>query len=326
MPVAVLVRTLAVALIAAMALAGCAQRIDGRPTMGPRDVDQSYFFAGDIATYGQILGADETITLAYLRAMRRIDVCGLLSRDTLAKVGEIAAFGTMFAFNECDLDVKVSGTSARKFVAVELLMSRPPVTQPDPCEWLSPLDLTRLPGAPRLHQPEQPFVQVEMLAEQDCTAVRRISDALADRLSTVPLPPRDGVAAYPAWLAEQDPCEVLSVLGDRVENWQVDGVQPYQCRFGVDGSPLRLTIAPQLVEYATEGRDRREQGGVEVYVDPVSCSAVSFVGPRMQRKLAGAGYVDLYDLEIRPAVSVDSTERDCETVADVTSKAAALYG
>src|SRR6202030_2508092 len=65
-------------------------------------------------------GADDITMLAYLRALRRIDVCGLLTRDALPKVGEIVSVGTLFAFDECDAEVKVSGDSDRRFVSVEV--------------------------------------------------------------------------------------------------------------------------------------------------------------------------------------------------------------
>ena len=43
------------------------------PQWAPCEVDPAYFFAGDVPTYGQHLNPDEVTTLAYLRAMRRID-------------------------------------------------------------------------------------------------------------------------------------------------------------------------------------------------------------------------------------------------------------
>lgn len=324
-PVSGLIKLLAVALVAASALTGCARAVDGRAVAGQRQVDQGYFFAGDVETYGQTLSPDDTAMLAYLRAIRRIDVCGLVTRDALAKIGEIIAFGTTYSFNECDLDVKVPGASSRKFLAVQLVMADPAQLQSDPCQRAFPLDLARLPGAPTLPGTVQPYVQVELIADADCDSVGRIADALARRLSTEELPPRDGLAAYPSSLAEQDPCAVMSVLGDRVDDWRFDDPQPYDCRFAVDGVALRLGLGPELVEYATEGRMPQQQDGVEVYIDPVYCSAVAFVGVRMQRKLPSGGSVDLYDLEIRPAVSVQSADRNCDVTQVVAGKAAELY-
>ena len=126
MPVRRLVSALTVALITTATLVGCSPPIDGKPVVGPTDLDQAYFFAGDVPVYGQRPGADDITVLAYLRALRRIDVCGLLTRDALPKVGEIVSVGTLFAFDECDAEVKVSGDSDRRFVSVEVGMTPAP--------------------------------------------------------------------------------------------------------------------------------------------------------------------------------------------------------
>ena len=65
---------------------------------------------------------------------------------------------------------------------------------------------------------------------------------------------------------------------------------------------------------------------MEVYLDPVFCSAVAFVDEKMQRKVIGRGYADLDDVQIRPAVVVDADGRDCDGVTDVATRAARLYG
>ena len=74
------------ALIAIVAvLSGCSRDIDGSAAMGPREVDPAYFFAGAVPTYGQHVNPDEVTALAYQRAVRRIDPCGLLTRDAMTK-------------------------------------------------------------------------------------------------------------------------------------------------------------------------------------------------------------------------------------------------
>src|SRR5687768_8601600 len=138
--------------------------------MGSRDTDPADFFAGEVPTYGQTVSPDDAIALTYLRAMRRVDPCGLLTRDTLAKVGEIGSVGTLFALDECDLDIKVPGEADRRYVSVEVILNRTsgepvafragglPVYEayPGSCDYLLPLDLSRLPGARPLPGPDQP--------------------------------------------------------------------------------------------------------------------------------------------------------------------------
>ena len=115
-----------------------------------------------------------------------------------------------------------------------------------------------------------------------------------------------------------------------LDRWDVPESQPYRCRFTVsrDGRTLdfQVRLYPQLVDAATEGHQRLDQPDVEVYLDPVFCSAVAFVDEKMQRKVIGRGYADLANVEIRPAVVVDAAEHDCDAVTDVATKAARLYG
>jgi hypothetical protein len=335
---------LTVALITTATLVGCSPPIDGKPVVGPKDVGQAYFFAGDVPVYGQRLGADDVTMLAYLRAERRIDVCGLLTRDALPKVGETVSVGTLFAFDECDAEVKVSGDSDRRFVSVEVGMTPTPDGPPSyrvgdipvylsgfgSCEELMPLALSRLPGARPLTAPLQPFVKVGLIGPIDCDLITRITSALAAQLATAPLPPRDAAATYWSRLAERDPCEVLTVLPDALDRWDVPASQPYRCRFTItrDGRALefQVRLSPQLVGAATEGHQRLDRQGVEVYLDPVVCSAVAVVDEKMQRKVIGRGYADLAAVQIRPAVVVDADERDCDAVTDVATRAARLYG
>ncbi len=301
------------ALLAATLLASCSHPIDGRPVLGSKNADPGFFFAGDVPVYGQQVGRDDVGYLAYLRALRRVDVCGMLTGDALAKVGQIVSVGTLFAFDECDAEVKISGVSERRFVSVELELS---ATEPSGCEALARLPLGGLPGAPIPPEPAQPSVRVEMIAAQDCELTKRIAGALQERLATRPLPTRDAAAAYPARLAERDPCEVLSEPTDVVA-WDVRGSRPYLCSFTVRGVAMQVRLEPQVID-----------------AGPTACSAVSLVGAPMQRKVIGVGYVDPADVVIRPAVVVQG---NCEgdeprartaerLVADVAVKAAKLYG
>lgn len=324
---------------------GCSAVVQGRPAAGPREVDQAYFFAGGVPVYGQTVAAPDVAMLAYLRALRRIDVCGIAARDVLADVGEINSVGTLFAFNECDVDFKISGESGRRIASVELLMSRNPgmlvsagvgrmpVYQSSlgACDDLVQLPLERLPNAPAPQTPDRPFVKVGLTGRKDCALVQRIAADVAERLPSAVLPPRDAVAAYPAPLAERDPCEVLAVVGDRVDAWDVGHSQPYQCRLSLrqpgraGAVQLSVRLMPRSVEAMAAGWQRQDQNGVEIYLNPVSCEGVSFVGPPMQRRVFGRDNASELDVSIRPAVVVDAGKRDCDVAADVTGRAARLY-
>jgi hypothetical protein len=337
--------TRVVALVAILvALSGCSRSLDGSAAMGPREVDPAYFFAGDVPTYGQRVDPGDVTTLAYLRAMRRIDPCGLLTHDSMAKIGEIGSVGSLFALNECDVDIKVPGEANRHYASIELIFTRmagQPVaflagglpvyeTYPGSCDYLLPLNLSLLPGARPLRQPDQPFVRVGLIAEDNCDFAQRVAHAIAPPMESLRLPVRDAVAVYPSALAEHDPCQVLSAIGAEVERWDITRTRPYECHFGIsrgrDVVPMQVSLQPRAYDTATETRQRRERDGVELLVDPVYCSAVAFVGAPMQRKLLGGDFVGVGDVVIRPAVVVDSGGEHCDVVTDVAAAAAKLYG
>jgi hypothetical protein len=324
-------------------VSACSRDVDGNAAMGPREVDPGYFFAGDVATYGQRVNPGDFTALAYLRAMRRVDPCGLLTRDAMAKIGEIGSVGTLFTLDECDLDIKVPGETNRRYASIEVILYRlvgQPVaflagdlpvyeSYPGSCDYLLPLNLSLLPGAQPLRQPDQPFVRVGMITEDNCEFAQRLAHAIASTLESLRLPVRDAVAVYPSALAERDPCQVLSVLGAEVAQWDVARTRPYECHFGIlsgrDVVPIQVSLQPKMFDIATDTRQRRDRDGVELLVDPVFCSAVVYVGRPMQRKQLGGDYVDTGEIVIRPAVVVESGGGHCDVVTDVATAAAKLY-
>jgi hypothetical protein len=326
-----------------LAFTGCHRGIEGSAAMGSRGVDPSYFFSGEVPTYGQRVAANDVTALAYMRAMRRIDPCGLLTRDALAKVGEIGSVGTLFAFNECDIDIKVPGETDRRYASIEVILHRHsgesvaflagglPAYEsfPGSCNYLLPLNLSLLPGAQPLRTPDQPFVRTGLIGDEDCGFAQRLVRAVAPRLESLQLPVRDAVAAYPAALGERDPCQVLSVLGGEVDRWDIGRSRPYECNFAVkrrgDVVPVQVSLEPQLFDMTIETRELRDRDGVEIFVDQTYCSAVAFLGPQMQRKLLGGDFVGTGEVVIRPAVVVDSGGEHCEIVADVATAAAKVY-
>jgi len=336
-------RLVAALLATTLALTGCSRSLEGAAAMDPRQVDPTYFFAGDVPTYGQRLRPDEVTTLAYLRAMRRIDPCGLLTRDALAKVGEIGSVGTLFAFDECDIDIKMPGEANRRYASIEVILNRMagqpvaflagglPVYEayPGSCDYLLPLNLSLMPGAEPLRQPDQPFVRVGLITEENCEFAQGLARAIAQAVESTRLPVRDAVAVYPSALAERDPCQVLSVVAAEVERWDVIRSRPYECNFrisrGKDVVPIQVSLEPKMYDLATETREYRERDGVELLIDPTYCSAVAFVGAPMQRKLLGGDFVGTGEVVIRPAVVVDSGGDQCDVVTEVAMAAAKLY-
>jgi hypothetical protein len=339
------VRRLVSGLLAILAIVtGCAESIGGTARVGSREVDPTSFFAGPVPTYGVPVRRADVDALAYLRAIRRIDPCGLLTREVLAKIGEIGSVGTLFAFDECDVDVKVPGETDRRYVSVELSQThvdgQPVVFQaaglpvyeayPGSCDYLLPVDLSRLPGAPPAHGLDRPFVRIGLIADGNCDFVQRLVRALAPRLATLHVPLRDALAAYPAEVAEHDPCHVLSGLRGQVGFWDVGHSRPYECDFvlqrvGFDATRLQVSLEPQVYDMATETRTRLDHDGVEVFVDEGSCTAATFVGAALRRKLVGGDFVATGEVVIRPAVVVDAGPGRCDAAMDVAAAAAKFY-
>ena len=332
------------AALAVLAGSGCGRAVGGAAVPAAPGADAGFFFSGPVPVYGQTVGESDLATLAYLRALRRIDVCALIRPEALAKIGEIRSVGTLFALDECDTEIKLPGRADRRLVTVQLDLTRAdrPVSfragdaevyesAPGSCEFLTPLDLSRLPGAMRLRKPDQPFVRIGLIGESDCDVTRKVVGAIAAGIAGAPLPPRDAAAVYPSALAERDPCEVLPAIAGELDHWDIGRSTPYRCDFAVwrDGLPavmsMRLSLEPKIVEVVTEGTDHRTVDGTDVYLDPTFCSAVVFVGPPMQRRLPGGDFVDVDNVVVRPAVVVDSGGGDCAPVVDVAGSAAKLY-
>jgi hypothetical protein len=320
------VRALVTALAVLMVLTGCVRAIAGSPRA--TGYDESYFFAGEVPTYGQTVSPDDVTRLGYLRALRRIDPCGMLTHDVMAKIGEIGSIGTLFAFDECDVDVKFAGDPARWFLSVQLELARVDAvheTSPGSCEYLMPLPLSRLPGARPLPGLERPAVRIGLISQHNCVLVAKVVAALEPRIASLQLPIRDAVGTYPAVLAQRDPCQAQSVLG--VASWDVRGSLPYTCVLALrDGAPVRVTLQPLLFDPETDTRARRSRDGMDVFVDTAGCAATVYVGPPMQRKLLGGDYIRSADLVIRPSVTVRSTSPHCDIVTDGAVSAARLFG
>jgi hypothetical protein len=104
---------------------------------------------------------------------------------------------------------------------------------PGSCDYLLPLNLSLLPGAQPLRQPDQPFVRVGLIAAENCEFAQRLARAIAPAVESSRLPVRDAVAVYPSTLAERDPCQVLAVVAAEVERWDGARSRPYECNFGI---------------------------------------------------------------------------------------------
>ncbi|GAS99531.1 uncharacterized protein RMCC_6496 [Mycolicibacterium canariasense] len=307
-------------LVTALGLAGCVRVVDPVPlAAGP---DSGFFFAGSVPTYGHPVSPAEHNRLAYLRALRRVDPCGLLTRESLAKIGEIGAVGTMFAFDECDVDIKMAGATARRYISVAVELS---TLDHAACQYVAPLLLSRLPGAPPLPGPVQPVLRITPITDQPCDFADTVGRSTGPLPEADRPPIRDGVGVYPVRLAERDPCEIVPTLSSA--RWDIGASRAHMCALTLtDGTAIRLTLQPQLFEPESDNRLRQSRDGVVAFVDTQLCAASVFLGPPMLRKLLGGDYLQPGDVVIRPAVTVESTPPRCGTVTGIAVAAAKLFG
>lgn len=316
-------------------VAGCGRPVDGTPTSGDRTADPGYFFAGDLATHGRTVSEADGAFLGYLRALRRVDPCAVVDQDTLARVGELSSVSMLYAFDQCDLAVKLPGRTQRQFLTIGVELTDPDVeSAPGSCDRLVPLDLTGLPGAGGWSGMPQPMVRVGILGDDDCAVTERLAEALDVALAGdgAALPARDGAARYPVRLAERDPCEVLDELGADVVIWHATRSRPYTCVFRVrsgssDGTGLELQLQPRIVGIVAETAEQHiSPDGDLLYLEPDYCSATVFVGSRMQRRMAGGEFVDVAENEVRPAVTVTGgAAGECTEALRVAGIAAKLF-
>ncbi|MGU3497687.1 hypothetical protein [Mycobacterium sp. C31M] len=141
--------------------------------------------------------------------------------------------GTLVSFDECGVELRVSGQRETLFLGIGLtfgLLDEPvafstggvPVHDiyPGECVYEMPLAMSDLPDAPRAPEWAPPIVRVDAYAADDCRSVRRVVEAVAPLVADLELSLRDGASAYPVALAERNPCEVLS--GDLPRRHRID--------------------------------------------------------------------------------------------------------
>lgn len=327
-----------------LVVAGCARATDGSPVAGPRDSDPAAFFAGAVPTHGQSLTDDEVATQAYLRAIRRTDPCGFTTREALARVGEVLSAGTTFAFNSCELEVKVAGSAEPKIISVVVAMAdvgadTPVFTIGDlpvypfyeaSCGLQVRLPLDELPGAPVLATSQQPYLQLaELISGQGCEFIEEFTKAVVVAMTPDRLPLRDALAVYPVRAAEYDPCAVLDDL-DGVTAWESEAELPYLCAFAVrgDGSDIdvRLELEPRSPKDSEADFLLEERDGVQVYVGAEYCAAIAFVGAELTRRASGGATIDMGEWATSPAASVSVDAPHCDKATDVAVAAAKAFG
>lgn len=231
-----------------LAIAGCTNIVSGTATGRlPAPTGQT-LFAGDVPRYGQTLTDEQTTMLAYMRALRRIDPCGLV-----LALNEIGAPTYISGdVGGCFGSIKVAGTANPSSVGLSLVLGdssleKPEFTvgetpvyhTPNTCAFEFPMALAKLPNAPKLKGPRMPVLRVVVVdgarsaLSTDCKMAQPVINALL-KMNPADLPVRDALGAYPIKIAERDPCEILEEYPGRARDLRPSLLgDPFACRFSL---------------------------------------------------------------------------------------------
>ncbi|EFV11795.2 hypothetical protein [Segniliparus rugosus] len=344
------------------ALAGCAyqEAQTGSDDMG-RVPPDPYFFAGPLD--GSASG-DNTVLLIN-RAIRRIDVCGLV--DPLASAQKIPGFYSWGYHNavgehsrdlsSCRLFIQTAqpngrtrGDSDLLFVGKksdipalrdarkdgDLLIAEP---EGRPCLAAAPLDLASLPDAPAISPQNQTYLAAESsAAPRSCDQAAAIVVAAKDKAAQR-LPHRD--ERSPTRLALDDPCSLGGPeLGRRTaQSSKFDGQTP-SCDFLLAAAPQREVRITFVLVAPSEEASWREQtvDGTDVRIAPAQPGGASDCGeayavlpepPLMPIRASGgiAGAADARTPAIRVSgTSVRAQFHSCDALAQIAASAEAKAG
>lgn len=245
-------------LVPLLAIAGCARVVSGRATGRLPALTGQTLFAGDVPTYGQAFTEKETTLLAYLRALRRIDPCGLLLmlKDIGAPEYISGDVGGCFG------SIKVTGTAGPSSVGLSLMLGEYSREKPEftvdetpvyhsagTCLYEFPIELGKLPKAPTLKGVRVPALRAVVVdgtrsaLAPNCKMAQPVIGVLA-KLSPADMPVRDALSAYPIKIAERDPCEILAAYPGRVSELKSSLFgDPFSCRFAMRDSDTQFELS-----------------------------------------------------------------------------------
>ncbi|MFA4084462.1 hypothetical protein ONA92_22445 [Mycobacteroides salmoniphilum] len=341
----------AAALAILLVATGCTRTVIGQARGGEPALGADSFFRGDQPDYGQKLTAGEKATLAYARALRRVDPCGFAANlKDYGDPGQVVG-----DFQICYASVKVTGDPSLTEVSYEYSMqdkrdtsvafqvgSVPVYDTGSECEYEVPLGLERLPGAPA-----SPTLQAVLTvsaylygsdeySDPDCRLAKQLVTAIAKDLPTG-LQPRSALSAYPIKLAERDPCEILGEYPGKAREVSVDLLgDPFGCDFALSDSDIDYSVELTSSvddfpdEYVESHRDGVTYFHNEDTSTPTGCHALALVGDPLYPKDAGGGARNTDDSEAyTPAVVASGFTRDgrtnCGQMREILDKAVRLF-
>lgn len=328
-----------------MAIAGCTTVVSGTPTGSLPAPTGQMLFEGAVPKYGQNLNERQTAQLAYLRALRRVDPCGLL-----LKLKDIGAPTYISGdVGGCFGSVKVAGSANPSSVGLSLMLGDYSREEPEfrlggtpiyhtagTCVYEFPVALDKLPGAPKVAKVGTPALRVVVVDGSrsalgtNCKMAQPVIGVLAG-MSPADMPVRDALSAYPIKMAERDPCEILGEYPGQADEVSSSLFgDPYACRFSLQDidTQFELTIRSGVDPPSRLGAEVRD--GVEYFhgQDGSMCTSMVRLGKPLYARDVPGGAIQESSSPERVFIEVLSfslKKGDCGSARAMIDKAVRIF-
>lgn len=332
----------------ALLASACTQAVTGSPGIGVNPPAPGSLFDGDLPAYGQTWSADDNAKRAYVRALRRIDPCGLAEKlQAPGSLDQITG-----DIGSCNARWKIPGQKNHLFVSVRpdledvshdvvaFRVGDTPVYsfEEGGCSFSVPIAIDKLSGAPAPPKRLKPVLAV-LVTDPEGAKCAMAQDILKSAVAVSPTeyPVRSAVSAYPIPLAERDPCEILGDYPGLLARSDLGGFGgPFVCTFMLRDSPLSYRLGfTAHTDGIPDGYTAESSDGVDFYYraqergDGTACGGIAMFGKMPGTKDVGSGTYGRRSFnEQRMSIDVDATARDgkgCDPVYGMLRKAAALF-
>ncbi|TDZ80377.1 hypothetical protein DE4587_00228 [Mycobacteroides salmoniphilum] len=328
-----------------LAIAGCTNVVSGNATGGLSAPTGQTLFAGAVPTYGQTFTQNQTILLAYLRALRRVDPCGLLLmlKDIGAPEYISGDIGGCFG------SIKVTGTASPSSVGLSLMLGDYSREKPEftidgvpvfhtagTCLYEFPIALDKLPDAPKLKGAKVPALRVVVVdgmrsaLASNCKMAQPVIGVLA-KLNPADMPVRDALSAYPIKIAERDPCEILGEYPGKADDLRPSLFgDPFSCRFSLQGSDTQFELSIRTGIDAPSRLREEIRDGVEYFhgQDGSMCTSMVRLGKPLYARDVPGGAMQENSTPERIFIEVLSfslKNADCASTREMVDKAVRIF-
>ncbi len=328
-----------------LAIAGCTNIVSGTATGKlPAPTGQT-LFADAVPTYGQTFTQNQTTLLAYLRALRRVDPCGLLL--VLKDIG--APEYVSGDIGGCFGSIKVTGTANPSSIGLSLMLGDYSGEKPEftiggapvfhtagTCLYEFPIALDKLPDAPRLKGAKVPALRVVVVdgsrsaLAPNCKMAQPVIGLLA-KLSPADMPVRDALSAYPIKIAERDPCEILGEYPGKADDLRPSLFgDPFSCRFSLQDSDTQFELSIRTGIDAPSRLREDVRDGIEYFhgQDGSMCTSMVRLGkPLYAREVPGGAMQESSTPEriFVEVLSFSLKNADCASTRAMIDKAVRIF-